>query len=72
MKIKHSSLKKQRENAELELIIEEFSRAMCDAFRPYIAGYVQRCSHVGEFAFTPNMLKAYRKYVYFCKDHEDA
>lgn len=60
MKLKSSTLKQQRENAELELIIEEFGRAMRNANRNYIQSRND---------FTINMTVAWYKYRRFCRSH---
>lgn len=63
---KCSTMAQQRENAQLELIIEEFGRAMRNAHRPYIArGPREYCCHEG-VQFTPSMEKAWRDYTEFC------
>lgn len=65
MPLKYSTLKQQRENAELELIIENFARAMRNAERSYIAG-----NPAGDKPrFTPNMYWAWNEYVDFCMRH---
>ncbi len=56
-RVKYSTLKQQREAAELELIIEEFGRAMRNAHRPYV---VERND------FTEHMKRAWALYVEFC------
>ena len=58
---KRNSRKQQAQNAELELIIEEFARALRNANRSYIA---KECS-----LLTPNMQQAWYKYVDFCVRH---
>lgn len=68
-KCKCSTLKQQRENAELEAIIEEFGRAMRNAYRPYIAGGGrQYCCHTVR-PFTPGMRMTFDRYVEFCMKH---
>lgn len=64
-KSKISTLKQQRENAELELIIEEFGRAMRNAHRPYIA----ESPASGRPLFTPNMYSTWNAYIDFCAAH---
>lgn len=68
-KPKCSTLQQQRENAELELIIEKFGRAMRNAYRPYIAeGGRSYCCHTVP-PFTPGMAMAFDRYVEFCMKH---
>jgi hypothetical protein len=57
MKPKLKSLKQQRLDAELGLIIDEFGRAMFNADKAYIAE---------RNTFTPNMHFAWLKYLNFC------
>ncbi len=64
-KFKVSTLKQQRENAQLELIIDKFSRAMRNADRGYIAGSLAS----DKARFTPNMYAAWNEYVDFCVEH---
>jgi hypothetical protein len=61
-KVKCSTLKDQRLNAELGLIIDEFSRAMGNADHAYIAYHNENY-----IAFTTNMWTAWDKYVDFCR-----
>lgn len=71
MQRKSSTLKRQRENAELELIIEEFGRAMRNAHRPYIArGPQEYCCHAVP-PFTPSMDSVWAKYTNFCRSHSE-
>lgn len=64
-KFKVSTLKQQRENAQLRLIIDRFSQAMWSAYRPYIAE-----SPAGDKPrFTPNMYAVWNEYVDFCSSH---
>lgn len=65
MKVKRNTLKDQRTSAELELIIEEFGRAMRNASRPYIATPPD-CHHDDAPRFTMSMEFAWSKYVGFC------
>lgn len=65
---KFSTLKQQREAGELELIIEEFGRAMRNANRQYIARPTV-CHHDDNPRFTPNMTMVWAKYVEFCMSH---
>lgn len=65
---KCSTLKRQRENAELELIIEEFGRSMRNANRVYIATPQCGCGQHGP-QFTPGMEMAWNRYVEFCMKH---
>lgn len=62
IQVKSSTLKQQRENAELELIIEDFARGMRNADRAYIASG----AHYDGRRFTPNLARAWMDYVYFC------
>jgi hypothetical protein len=64
-----NSRKKQRENAELELIIEEFALAMRNANKRYIFMCASSLSAEDGFKFTPNMEKAWWHYVDFCMRH---
>ena len=61
---KFSTLKQQRENAELELIIEEMGRAMRNANRPAIAEHGPRW-------LTLNMDQALVRFFTFCRDHQN-
>ena len=70
MKVKSSTLKQQRESAELELIIETFGRAMRDANRPYISS-LPEYQHALAPLFTLNMSEAWRLYVVFCRSHPE-
>jgi len=55
--MQRNSLKQQKINAELELIIDEFARAMRSANR----------EHIGKFGgFTINLAGAWWKYQEFC------
>lgn len=65
---KSSTFKQQRENAELELIIERFGHAMRNANRAYIARPAQ-CQHDDGVRFTPGMEVAWNIYVEFCMNH---
>lgn len=66
-KFKVSTLKQQRENAQLEDIIERFGRAMRNADRPYMAQ-----SAAGDAPrFTPNMYAAWNEYLDFCWSHQN-
>lgn len=56
-KFKPNTLKQQRVSGELELIIEEFGRAMRNAHRPYVATRND---------FTEHMKRAWAVYVDFC------
>lgn len=60
--VKFSTLKQQRESAELELIIEEFGRAMRSADRLAIADHGPRW-------LTLNMDQALVKFFVFCQAH---
>jgi hypothetical protein len=64
-----NSKEQQRINAELEAIIEEFGRAMRDAHKPFIAGYVPSCSHDEQLALTPHMKQVWCKYREWCVNH---
>lgn len=66
---KCSTLKQQRESAELELIIEEFGRAMRDAHRPYMIE-PRGCQHEGP-RFTLGMEMAWNCYLAFCVEHPE-
>jgi len=66
--LKCSTLKQQRENAELELIIEEFGRAMRNASRRYVIT-LPGCRHDSGPRFTLGMEMAWQRYVVFCMDH---
>lgn len=61
-RFKVSTLKQQRENAELELIIDEFGRAMRNANPEYVA----RNTTDAKPNFTLNMTFAWDKYLIFC------
>ena len=69
-KFKISTLKQQRENAELEHIIEEFGRAMRNANRAYIAT-PQQCLHDTQPRFTPGMHAIWSHYIVFCMEHPE-
>lgn len=58
--LRFNTLKQQRENAELELIIEDFGCAMRSAHRPFVA---ERND------FTANMGIVWARYVEFCRNH---
>lgn len=62
IRVKSNTLKQQRESAELELIIEEFGRAMRNAEKTYVT----RDSHDGRPNFTLSMQFAWDKYLMFC------
>lgn len=62
-KLKLSTLKEQRENAELGLIIDEMGRAMWNADRQYIA------SKRTDLSLTSNMRLALWKFQEFCMEH---
>ena len=66
---KINSLKKQRESAELESIIDEFGKAMRNANKRYIDA--RNCSG-SLIQFTLAMVSAWDKYIDFCKEHPDA
>lgn len=61
-RFKISTLKQQRENAELGLIVDEFARAMLNADRTYIT----QDTIDGKPNFTLNMKFAWDKYLTFC------
>lgn len=67
---KFNTLKQQREAAELELIIEEFGRAMRNAYRPYMAKRPS-CQHDDGPRFTLGMEMAWNRYIAFCMDHNE-
>jgi hypothetical protein len=62
--IVRNSKKKQRTNAELEIIIDRFAKAMRDAHKPYIAMHTL-LNH--NYRFTPNMAIAWWEYVEWCR-----
>ena len=63
---KRNSLKQQRINAELGLIVDEFGRAMQSANRQWIGdAEMQTSDDVPRF--TMSMKMAWYRYVYFCK-----
>lgn len=66
-KCKKSTLEQQRETAELELIIEDFGRAMRDANREFVS-HPPSCSHVAR-RFTAHMEGAWSAYILFCREH---
>lgn len=66
--MRKSSLKQQRESAQLELIIEEFGRHMRNASRTYIA---EPRVFSGSPSFTPNMTATWGKYIQFCMEHPE-
>lgn len=67
-KFKVNTLKQQRENAEMESIIEEFGRAMRNAYRPFVTR-PPACQHEHGPRFTPGMEAVWARYVEFCADH---
>ncbi len=60
--LKSNTLKQQRENAELECIIEEFGRAMRNAEKTYIT----QATNDGKPNFTLSMKFAWDKYLVLC------
>ena len=63
--IKRNSLKQQRVNGELELVIDEFAQAMRNADRNYV---VREGEYYHEnVRFTLNMQMAWYRYVDFCQ-----
>lgn len=62
---KFKTLKQQKRDGELGLIIDEFGRAMWNANRHYVTG---RFGHAYP-CFTPNMEAAWAKYVEFCRNN---
>lgn len=67
MKVKHNSLKQQRLNAELELIIEEMGRTMRNAYRPFIARGERRFCCYSIPPMTLSMYSVWYKYIAFCQ-----
>jgi hypothetical protein len=65
MKPKLKSMKQQRLDGELGLIIDEFGRAMWNANREYVTS-TPSCHHETSIRFTPSMWGAWHKYVEFC------
>jgi hypothetical protein len=64
--VRRNNKEQQRISAELETIIEEFGRAMREAYRPYIANYRPACGHVAQFPFTAYMDSVWAMYVEWC------
>lgn len=67
---KFSTLERQRENAQLELIIERFGHAMRNANREYVSR-PSKCQHDPFVRFTLNMHMTWQTYVEFCQNHPE-
>lgn len=67
-KFKHNTLKDQRAAGELELIIEEFGRAMRNAASACILAE-PRCAHANKYNLTMNMHEVWEKYKEFLRYH---
>lgn len=63
---KSKALERQRLNGELNLIIEEFGRAMWNANRKFVSREPE-CHHDDAPRFTLNMQMIWYKYIAFCQ-----